>query len=1229
MSKTSNKMNLPTLFPCGSKVNVPQMGSDEGLNLVKPKTLPPFLNTLGNKSGPVSRNYIKKISTDIVFSEDVVRDRCFHMLPYDEKYFYEALDLSTLISVPNKSHIPLSRHNSRLPLSRHMPCHLTKTPTHLKPMSHKKCLKIDDTESKLSEGRSTKLGGGKDTPQRSPVFMTESEGSGDEDKDAKSTTKPDTDSKHGWDAYLMSMLSSSTAHWIVHKRMSPCEEQSTLNSLLLKWHGQPEHTDLIREDMSEEFDLASPHDKIQKKPWKKSEANLLDKVYGEPKPEAKRFSLVSSSDLNIAPEGRRKESMGQTDMTVPSKGVDPYSEDNAAPFYRQPAGVRRQKKHQDRENAVGINSTARDIEVTSFKPPSPVTLRDVIHPKVTSNTLYETDNLFQQEWLTGVQQISCKSGPSKTKIMMASDNMYEKKLQTTFPRDPESWYPDKHEEKGRKKLAPQRVPRKEKGMHKWKALPEPIDDTADVIKIISPDYDPDLRGSPDPIARKNTKQNMSMLKILDEWQSQWHLAGQYADSTPDDLIHDMADIQPHVRLKAVATVTKAVTYRPPQEPGIQIEAERGKLDPVSELPIKIFKALEYLLDDKHRQVKRAAAIALFSLNKPNPQAEEIMREALKGDNSVDRWAAAQCLAHYGVCDPVVVGELIQQLLATEDSIKHERAIGLLAKVSSDSMLVHSMVAEHLNSSSWRHKVIACKVFPTLHSNINKDISQKLANLMWNDWNKEVRSAAAQALGKTGHGKIVHDHLCEKILHGPERMRVEAIARVGQLGIMTARLLQPFLQCFDDPYISVRSEACVTAGQIQIKEPAVIKKLIYRATYDTTWKVKAMAVHTLGRIGVASPEVKACLLWALRYEEKEGVRAEACHSLIVLGAEAVDSDDVIDALQERLLVETSELVRQQITDALKMVGINALDDVDMVADIKDAVRKLCTCSNIAAQIAGYEAEEDKARNKSRMIQLPKEIPGSQEDTNELEKSRASPPDKIWKRLKKRASTPIPVPPSRPVSQGNRSSKASTPRGLPTETRSKGIMPRRWITPKVAEELDCPERAVKMPLSVYMEDGATLGQSHKRNMSRSQVYPSRQRESVTVIPLPVKWQKSCTELHPHTPHKYQYKLAKLASGTPKGTDEVPSRSSSRRKLVSREVQRERDRVQMGAQHSYNGLDVRYSILVGHLDNVDNAYQGPVIQQAVLSKSTGFEVSPVDMKSVSTAGEMLADGSHTNTE
>ena len=35
------------------------------------------------------------------------------------------------------------------------------------------------------------------------------------------------------------------------------------------------------------------------------------------------------------------------------------------------------------------------------------------------------------------------------------------------------------------------------------------------------------------------------------------------------------------------------------------------------------------------------------------QALAIMRESLLSGNSVDRWAAAQCLAHFGACDSVV------------------------------------------------------------------------------------------------------------------------------------------------------------------------------------------------------------------------------------------------------------------------------------------------------------------------------------------------------------------------------------------------------------------------------------------------------------------------------------------------------------------------------------------------------------------------------------------------
>lgn len=185
----------------------------------------------------------------------------------------------------------------------------------------------------------------------------------------------------------------------------------------------------------------------------------------------------------------------------------------------------------------------------------------------------------------------------------------------------------------------------------------------------------------------------------------------------------------------------------------------------------------------------------------------------------------------------------------------------------------------------------------------------------------------------------------------------------------------------------------------------------------------------------------------------------------------------------------------------------------------------------------------------------------------------------------------------------------------------VLSRHQVQENGIEEMDRHEGAEELPLSVYKEDAAALGQEsqeehvQKPGVSFQTEGASEVGEGMTRTP--------CTQ-----PQKCQYKLPKLASDTPRGTDEVPSRSSSRRKVVSREVQRERDRVQMGALHSYNGLDVRYSTLVDHLDNVDNAYQGPVVQHAMPSKSTGFEVSPVDKKPVSTAGEMQEDGLHADT-
>lgn len=55
------------------------------------------------------------------------------------------------------------------------------------------------------------------------------------------------------------------------------------------------------------------------------------------------------------------------------------------------------------------------------------------------------------------------------------------------------------------------------------------------------------------------------------------------------------------------------------------------------------------------------------------------------------------------------------------------------------------------------------------------------DLMWNDWHEDVRKSAAQCLGKTSHGREVHDDLRERIVKGNEATRLEAISKIGQLG----------------------------------------------------------------------------------------------------------------------------------------------------------------------------------------------------------------------------------------------------------------------------------------------------------------------------------------------------------------------------------------------------------------------------------------------------------------
>ncbi|XP_038046903.1 HEAT repeat-containing protein 4-like isoform X2 [Patiria miniata] len=941
----------PELFPCGDRIKVPQVGADASnfkgkFSLADLRPTPYF----SQRQNMLRRDYLQKISSDLLFSEDVVKTHAAHTLPYDRESIREAYDYSDIVQREKKRFVgPVGRYNPRT-TNQHLPCHIKKRSHHRLEPIRKQKLKPIGAAANEEDKETVKTDSDSRLGPKSPAFLTEDpmiEASAEEANATQARTKY----SQNWDEHLLMHLSKNTARWIVGEQTSEGPQKDKLHRLLVDMYGEPSgHLDTLIHDEVSVSDMSVSRETV-----------LTGSKTGS------KQSTGQQQQQEDATTAAGKDERGQVEDDVNSRSL--------AAFYRQPDAVRRQQKQLAKEVAGSLNSTAREIKVTRKKPKPPPTLKDVMNPAV-GDTIHDTQNQFEQEWLSGAQQVLHHD---TSRLLLDTGNLYQITRQEDFPQDPASWSgegaSEKTKQKGKAPGPTEAATQKgHRGYKKWSQLPQAIQGDVS-LTIHEAGYDPEAHREPDPSEMRQHKQNPALVKLVDEWRTKWHLGNKWYDSSIDDLVRDMSDIHEHVRLQAIATIAKAATYRPPAEPGVPIKSSFAKKalaainqrkntsDSEGVLPDALLQCVEKVLGDTSRRVQVTAAIALYTLNKPNEEARRILNDVMRAGSEPERWAAAQCLAHAGVCDSYVVSELIQQLLASEDAIKNERCVSLLARLSANSSVVHSMVGEQLNSTSWRHRIIACRVLPRLNGTINKDITHKLSNLMWNDWHHEVRKAAAQTMGRTGHGKEVHDDLRDRLLEGNERDRIDALNKIAHLGIMTARLLPAYLQCFSDAYIAVRIAATNTASLLSLEDPKVTQKLLFLTQFDNNWKVKAHAVKALGDIGKNSEPIQEAVLWAVRFESEPGVRAEALQTLVKL---KIGGKHIAAMLQDKLLVEPDQLVRVQLAIALQSMGVSPTGDMEMVQQIKDEVRRLCTRYNIAAKITQNEMEEGLNEQRERFF-----------------------------------------------------------------------------------------------------------------------------------------------------------------------------------------------------------------------------------------------------------------------
>ncbi|XP_042630547.1 HEAT repeat-containing protein 4 isoform X1 [Cyprinus carpio] len=460
---------------------------------------------------------------------------------------------------------------------------------------------------------------------------------------------------------------------------------------------------------------------------------------------------------------------------------------------------------------------------------------------------------------------------------------------------------------------------------------------------------PDFSGQ-DPEMPKQSVTELSTLRYaVDQWRNACNIKLPLQRVTIEGLKRALSDPNCPVRLEAIITCALGAVNGPQEELDPGKAGQHGKGCKLKAVPQELQALIVSALDDPVKRVQMAAAVCQYAMRTPNARARDILRSTLKQDPSgtgADSWVAAQCLAIDGDTSQAVIQRLLSQHFLRDAPSDHEQSMMLLSNISSKTTLVRSLLAEELNSANWITRVQACTSIAQLRSPINKDLCNKLIYMMWNDWSGAVRHAAALALSKMDAAREMHSELSAKLKEGPTAWRMEALIFIGQLNIMTPKLLPTFLRCFNDDFVAVRKLACLTAASLMMDDQLVLDQLINLMQNDPLWEVKVEAIDALGQIGWMNPALQELLMWALHHEEEPSVRIAACKALSTLDAKGPELQHF---LQERNALEPNADVQRHIESLLKKRGYSLNGNEDKIQEIKLQVELLCTKHNITQKV----------------------------------------------------------------------------------------------------------------------------------------------------------------------------------------------------------------------------------------------------------------------------------------
>ncbi|XP_023443618.1 HEAT repeat-containing protein 4 [Dasypus novemcinctus] len=870
-------------------------------------SVPPASYCSLQHSAHLKNQYLKKAAANLTFSQEVVWQRGLPSIPYSQ-YSFDHLYNTDIIQPPKiRKARPEKSVSVKFLDSSGPSARATSQPVKRESSANlKKKQKIPKTARAVQETSFPHIL----RPCRDPTTL----GlllSPDVNLEERETWLPPSEKEaRAWEAIVLEKMTKRTARWIQNKRplrtgVSPNKWQNFLRQQYDWSH--------IRDELTSPSDL-----ELLKLLEEEETAEFEDQsIILPPKEEEKPELLlpVYYRLPNYLPQVR-------TDEIVPSNN----------------------------KTTEGINMKRRNYQTqneSSFRQ---------VNPRA-GKFAYSTDNTFEQEIYFDKVKIVHQTSAKRDQIFLENLNQYHKQLSKVFPESPEKWS---------SQPIPEASCRPRRGLLRWTALPIPVKDLLLQVGEENVPVKTRRQKKQAPLKENVTWEVGVLRKMLQEWKNAWALIIEWHHETVEGLMQKLVDMHDDIRIHAIITCATAALERPRIATNQDSDVEAPF---IQDLPEALQPTLEAALCDKNVNVRMAAAVCQYAIQAHNPIARDIMKIALLKGNSVDSWAAAQCLALEGDATYPVIKRILNQLFSKKSKDTEDQSCILLSHLSKQTTLIYTMLAVELNSQQWKDRIVACRALSQISGNVSLDIKHKLIELMWNDWNKEVRQAATQALGQISLGKELHDKIRVKLGQGNSQERVEALSLIAGLKLMTAKLLPGFLNCFSDDFASVRRAACLAAGALKIRDKMVRECLLDLMQRDPYWKIKAFAIRALGQIGQVSPQLTDLLLWAIHYEESPGVRLEACRSILAL---KLQGDQVRDTFLDVLLLENHDAVLKEIYQAMKILNLENEGNQEMLQEIKNRIFTLSQKDLLTQKILRIEAVIEKLKEEAKRVYLqPKE------------------------------------------------------------------------------------------------------------------------------------------------------------------------------------------------------------------------------------------------------------------